>query len=316
MSNNYSNTRIKVMIQNINNKIKDSQLFVHSSKYKIRFNIPMIIIIYFSLWILGISIGRFINGITLNVLLSKFALNESFCITLRKLIVSGTQIVIFILWVKFVEKRPIKSIGFQTNRRLKSYFIGILVGFTSITVITIILISIRQVTLEVNKVTLMSLLTIIGFLSLGWIVQSASEEISIRGWLIPTLCTSSSPYFAIAITAIIFGILHLFSSGVTILSFFNLTLSGIFFAGYAIYTENIIGVCGLHFAWNFALANIYGFSVSGFMENGETIFQATQIGSEFYTGGNFGPEGGFITTIILLIGISILVLKFIKKYCV
>lgn len=315
MSNDYNNTKTKAMFQNINNQIKDSQLFVPSSKYKIRFNIPVTILIYFLLWILGIAIGRFINGITLNVLLSKFALNDSVCITLRKLIVSGTQIVLFILWVKFVERRPIKSIGFQTNRGLKSYFAGILVGFTSITVITIILIFTGQVTLEVNKVTLMPLLTIIGILSLGWIIQSASEEISIRGWLIHTLGTSGSPYFAIGITAIIFGILHLFSSGVTILSFLNLTLSGIFFAGYAIYTENIVGVCGLHFAWNFALANIYGFSVSGFTSNGETIFQATQIGYKFYTGGNFGPEGGFITTIILLIGISILVLKFIKKYC-
>ena len=146
MSNNYNNTKMKAMFQNINNQIKDSQLFVHSSKYKIRFNIPMTILIYFSLWLLGMAIGRFINGITLNVLLSKFALNDSVCITLRKLIVSGTQIVLFILWVKFVEKRPIKSIGFQTNRRLKSYFIGILVGFTSITVITIILIFTGQVT--------------------------------------------------------------------------------------------------------------------------------------------------------------------------
>jgi membrane protease YdiL (CAAX protease family) len=223
---------------------------------------------------------------------------------------------IFILWVKFVEKRSIKSIGFQTNKRLKSYFTGILIGFTSITIITIILIFIGQVKLEVNKLTFMSLLTIIGILSLGWIIQSASEEISIRGWLIPTLSTSSSPFVAIAITAIIFGILHLFSSGVTVLSFLNLTLSGIFFAGYAIYSENIVGVCGLHFAWNFTLANIYGFSVSGFISNGETIFQATQVGSTFYTGGSFGPEGGFITTILLIIGISILGLKIIKKYCI
>jgi len=49
MSNNYNNTKIKVMIQNINNQIKDSQLFVHSSKYKIRFNILITILIYFNI---------------------------------------------------------------------------------------------------------------------------------------------------------------------------------------------------------------------------------------------------------------------------
>ena len=43
-------------------------------------------------------------------------------------------------------------------------------------------------------------------------------------------------------------------------------------------------------------------------------YKSNTSGSSFYTGVSFGPEGGFITTIVLLIGISILELKFIKKY--
>jgi membrane protease YdiL (CAAX protease family) len=117
---------------------------------------------------------------------------------------------------------------------------------------------------------------------------------------------------AIFIAAIIFGILHLFSVGVTALSFINLILSGIYFACYVIGDGNILGVCGLHFAWNFALGNIYGLPVSGFAENGEKIFQTQQIGSNIFTGGDFGPEGGLVTTIILLIAISALILKWRK----
>lgn len=153
----------------------------------------------------------------------------------------------------------------------------------------------------------------LGIMALGWIVQSASEEIAIRGWLIPSLEKNSTPITAISITAIIFGILHLFSSGVTVLSFINLTLSGIFFAGYAILNGNIWGVCGLHFAWNFALGNIYGLPVSGFADNGEKIFQTQQIGPSLLTGGAFGPEGGLITTITLLIAIAAFILKWRKN---
>lgn len=117
---------------------------------------------------------------------------------------------------------------------------------------------------------------------------------------------------AISITAIIFGILHLFSSGVTVLSFINLIFSGIFFAFYAIVDGNIWGVCGLHFAWNFVLGNIYGLPVSVFSNNGEKIFKTQQVGSEIFTGGDFGPEGGLVTTLILLIAIALLILK-LKK---
>lgn len=117
---------------------------------------------------------------------------------------------------------------------------------------------------------------------------------------------------AISITAIIFGILHLFSAGVTVLSFINLILSGIFFAWYAIVDGNIWGACGLHFAWNFALGNVYGLPVSGFANNGVKIFKTQQVGSDIFTGGDFGPEGGLVTTLILLIAIALLILK-LKK---
>jgi len=81
---------------------------------------------------------------------------------------------------------------------------------------------------------------------------------------------------------------------------------------YAIADGNILGVCGLHFAWNFALGNIYGLPVSGFADNGEKIFKTQQIGSNILTGGNFGPDGGLVTTLILLIAIALLILK-LKK---
>jgi hypothetical protein len=46
--------------------------------------------------------------------------------------------------------------------------------------------------------------------------------------------------------------------------------------------------------------------------NGEKIFQTQQIGSNILTGGEVGPEGGLVTTIILLIAISALILKWRK----
>lgn len=277
--------------------------------YKIRFNIPLTILTYFILWFIGLVLGRLIFYTIFNVFNLAFVENESFIIAFRKMIVCGTQIMLFFSWVKFVEKKHVCSLGFKTKNPFKSYFIGFIIGLFTITTVTMVLFFTGMIKFKYINIDSNLIIINIGILALGWIIQSASEEIAIRGWLIPSLAKNCTPFAAIFITAIIFGILHLFSEGVTFLSFINLVLSGVFFASYAIIDGNIWGVCGLHFAWNFALGNIYGLPVSGFYNNGDQIFKTQQVGYDFITGGSFGPEGGLVTTVILLIAIFVLILK-------
>lgn len=297
----------------INQYLKESALFLQSKTSKIKLNIPLTIIVYFLLWLIGFGLGRLLAQTTFNALGLMANGNGMITLPLRKLMVCGTQITIFFLWVKFVEKRPVNAIGFRASSPFKSYITGFMIGLCTITTITLALHLSGMIKIKYYPLDYGHMIINLGIIALGWIVQSASEEIAIRGWLIPSLGENCTPVMAISITAIIFGVLHLFSSGVTVLSFINLTLSGIFFAGYAIFSGNIWGVCGLHFAWNFALGNIYGLPVSGFAANGERIFQAQQIGAGLLTGGDFGPEGGLVTTIALLIAIAALLLKWWKN---
>jgi len=68
---------------------------------------------------------------------------------------------------------------------------------------------------------------------------------------------------------------------------------------------------GLHFSWNFVMAGILGFPVSG--KNIEfSILQIEQSGADFFTGGAFGPEAG----ILGLLGMAIMLggsLVYIKQ---
>lgn len=295
----------------INEHLSLNPLFAQAKASRIKLNLFLTILLYFFLWLSGLVIGRFIFSITAYILSHTFVMDECLFGVLRKLIVCGIQILLFIAWVRMIEKRPIKAIGLQARKPVKSYTVGLISGFCAITVITAILYIFGMVTIEAYHVT--EVIPIIIPIAAGWFVQSASEEIAIRGWLIPSLSHRSSPVVSIVLTAIIFGIIHLFSSGVTALSFINLIFSGVFFAGYAIFAKNIWGNCGLHFAWNFTLGNIYGFPVSGFSSNGQSLISMKQAGPNFFTGGAFGPEGGCITTLLLLLGIGILAINFYKK---
>jgi len=299
-------------MRSINQYLKRSALFHEEKTSRIRLNIPLTIVVYFILWLIGLGLGRLLVQVVFNAFGLTANANGTIILALRKLIVCGTQIIIFFSWVKLVEKRPVNSVGFQTKNPLKSYITGFMIGLCTITTVTLTLVLTGMITFKNDPLDYSYMIINLGIIAIGWIIQSASEEIAIRGWLIPGLEKNCTPVAAIFIAAIIFGILHLFSVGVTALSFINLILSGIYFACYAIGDGNILGVCGLHFAWNFALGNIYGLPVSGFAENGEKIFQTQQIGSNILTGGDFGPEGGLVTTIILLIAISALILKWRK----
>ena len=172
----------------------------------------------------------------------------SFALSLRKVLICGIQIIVFFAWVKFVERRKIVTMGFISNHRARAYLSGTLIGFFSIAIIVLVLMLFGAVEIDFNNLFSVNLLISSLFVAVfGWMIQSASEEIAIRGWLIPMLGVRYNPLVAVLFTGGVFGIIHLFNNGATVLSFINLTLSGFFFALYAINAGNIWGVCGLHF---------------------------------------------------------------------
>lgn len=300
---------MELKMEKLNLKLKKSYIFSQAENSKLKLNIFSIIIIFFMLWGGGFILGRMIAMPIVKLISRETLMGESFSETLRKLLVCGIQILMFFIWVKYVEKRSIKAIGITLKNSIKSYSLGAVIGLSSVSVITLILLALGQVKLKPVIIENQSsyIIMCICIMIAGWIVQSASEEIAMRGWLVSTLGRRYNPLTAIIVPGIIFGCIHLLNDNVTVLSFANLILSGVFFSLYFIISENIWGVCGLHFAWNFALGNIYGYKVSGFEPVGGTILKTTQTGSDFLTGGNFGPEGGFASTLVLLVGIIVLI---------
>ena len=298
----------------INMRLQESDLFNSLKEHKHKPNAMLIIIIFFCLWGGSLIIGRFIMPPIIELLSNDTPLWVSFALPLRKFFICGFQILVFFAWVKFVEKRSIATMGFICNHKAKAYWGGFLFGFGSISLITFILVALKVIEIEFNNLfsinVLFSSLCIALF---GWGIQSASEEIAIRGWLIPALGIRYNPLVAVLLTGGVFGILHLLGNGTTILSFINLTLSGFFFAMYAISAGNIWGVCGLHLSWNLAQGNIFGLNISGESSINTSLFITNNTGTDLLTGGNFGPEGGFITTSFLVCAILIIGLNMYRK---
>jgi hypothetical protein len=87
-------------------------------------------------------------------------------------------------------------------------------------------------------------------------------------------------------------------------------MTGIAFGTGFILTGELAIPIGLHIAWNFFQANVFGFPVSGLSYPAEivTLFKTNNSGPEKWTGGVFGPEAGIFGLLAMLIGIFLTII--------
>jgi membrane protease YdiL (CAAX protease family) len=132
------------------------------------------------------------------------------------------------------------------------------------------------------------------------------EELLFRGYPFQYLVREWNPSVTIAGSGAVFGLAHLATnSHINPLGALNTALWGALF-GYAYWRTRALWLpIGLHFGWNVGLVLI-GVPLSG------TTIRVTGFGlhwsaNAFFSGGDYGPEGGVFTTV--LAGIVFVVLK-------
>lgn len=218
--------------------------------------------------------------------------------------------------VKVIEKRSFSSIGFNKNNWLKKYSLGFLIGLAMMSIIVLILFPFGYITVEKNPIQPVGISAIASVLVIlfGWIIQGATEEIVTRGWLLNVLSTKYNIGVGLLISSTLFGLMHLTNPNVNYIAVINIILVGLFYGLYVIKTDDLWAVCGMHSAWNFAQGNIFGFKVSGLDVSVGSLIDLNLVGSDFVTGGIFGPEAGITATFILLASIGILLFIDKKRY--
>lgn len=223
---------------------------------------------------------------------------------------TGSVILAYFLWIRLFEKRNFSSIGLKLNKSFfKKYFKGFSIGVLLMLIDTILIIVFAGGKISINNNLSLEVVGIVLLLMFGWLIQGAEEEIIIRGHMMPMLSKSMPVIVSIIISSSYFAILHLGNPNVSILAILNLFLFGTSMAVYALKEESIVGVCALHSAWNFTQGNIFGFPVSGLEANSISILNL-QVKGNILDGGAFGPEGGLIETIVVIVFIIILIVRY------
>lgn len=223
------------------------------------------------------------------------------------------SILVFIFARVFEKRKPI-HLGFSNrNKPFRKYLRGFVIGMILISACTLFLILSKNISLVSNKngYTGSKAFIPVFIILFGWIIQGASEEILVRGWFMSSVGMKHNIPLAVFSSSLLFTIIHLGNSNLSVLSLTNLFIFGVFAALYSILDESIWGICGLHTTWNWFQGNVVGFEVSGANPAGGKLLDFTNTGADVLTGGSFGLEGGLTVTVVLIIGI--LTILYISK---
>lgn len=215
---------------------------------------------------------------------------------------------------KFLDKRPIVSLGLKLNGlALKDVLVGILITFFQMGLIYWLEVALGWTKFngfawdtESGLAVFTGLGTwLVIFLIVGW-----QEELLSRGYHLQTIESGLNTFWAVLISSSIFAILHLGNPGASWVSTLGILLAGLFLALPYILTRQLWLSIGLHIGWNFFEGVVFGFQVSGL--DTFRLLQHTVSGPELWTGGVFGPEAGLLVIPAIALG-SLLIVAYTKS---
>ena len=136
------------------------------------------------------------------------------------------------------------------------------------------------------------------FVSIVLLFGAVGEEMLFRGYMFQVLVKAIGPFATILPMSVLFGLAHSGNLNFSWIALVNTILWGIVL-GYAFLVSGDLWLpIGLHFGWNWTLPML-GVNLSGFTMGVTGYSMHWKIGG-LWSGGDYGPEGGLLTTVTVI----------------
>jgi uncharacterized protein len=219
---------------------------------------------------------------------------------------ASLALVIFTGWFcgKYLEGLPFRALGIWfTKYWLKDLALGLIFGAAAVSFAILIAAAFGGLSFSINHEAGQS--AVLLTLAVSFVVflfAAAFEEVLFRGYMLQTFARAGLSWFAIALTSIFFGAVHLGNPGATSISTANTMIAGILFSVAYLKTRTLWFVLSLHFIWNWMQGAVFGIEVSGLTDITTAPFlKEFDRGPMWLTGENYGIEGGIACTIALIV---------------
>jgi uncharacterized protein len=207
------------------------------------------------------------------------------------------------IMVKLFEKRPLHSVGIPFHRRMPLEIAqGVIIGGAMMSLVFLTQYAAGWIELEWRGLGSADIFNILAFSLLMFILAGFGEELFFRGYPFQTLAESIKAPVAVVLMSVAFAAAHATNPNISPLGFFNIFLAGVWLSVAYLKTRTLWFPTGLHVSWNFFQGTIFSYPVSGQMFADKSLFVSSVSGPVLMTGGDFGPEGGLLSTVVLIVG--------------
>jgi hypothetical protein len=209
------------------------------------------------------------------------------------------------LWVRFKEGRPVRSLGFRGAGALQRFLIGVGIGAGLLTISVLMLVLLgqyRPVEGPAGSVSGLAAAPLVLLMVVAhWAIQSSTEETLMRGYQVQMGALQLPGWLAILLPGVLFSLLHMSEVGLgEPVAIVNILLFALFGSFIALRQGSLWMICGIHTGWNWFQGNVFGVPVSGITPYLTSLFRfgPTEGAAHFVSGGNFGPEGSLVVSVV------------------
>ncbi len=137
------------------------------------------------------------------------------------------------------------------------------------------------------------------FLAIVLLFGAIGEELLFRGYGFQVLLTTVGEFATILPVSVVFGLAHSNNQNASKLGLANTMIWGLLFGLAFLRSRDLWLPIGLHYGWNVTLP-LFGVNLSGFTMK-VTGYSMEWNVSTLWSGGEYGPEAGLLTTLVLAV---------------
>lgn len=205
-------------------------------------------------------------------------------------------------YVRLIERRGLNELAPQGA--LKQFALGLALGAVLFTTVAGVLHALGAFKITGGGPALQVLPNLIAMAA----VSSFSEEVLVRGIIFRISEEALGSWLALLLSAALFGLGHLGNPHANVWSAAAIAIeAGILLGAAYMVTRSLWLPIGLHAAWNFTEAGVFGAATSGNELPG--LLHSTTQGPEWLSGGAFGAEASVVAVVVCLIaGVALIAL--------
>jgi membrane protease YdiL (CAAX protease family) len=218
----------------------------------------------------------------------------------------GLLLLVLLAWVRFVERRPLASVGFRRDRKLREFLRGHAIGLAGLSAVVIVIWAVGglQLTAVAPALSRPVSLVPIALLLFTFALQASVEELLFRGWLLSVLAKKFNVPVAVTVSSALFSLMH-FNPRAHWLVAVGTLLFALFACAWVLRTRDVLGIMGWHAGWNWLLAVGFGLPVTGIDVGLPALLVDMQAsGADWLTGGAQGPEASVVCFAYFVLGIA------------